>query len=122
MSSTDPVSGKVHEAIGRFFDQELMPLAERIRSTHPGLFLSQVDPAVGSYYVKRSKRAMSKADFEVASSADGDEFARRLASWWTATGCGALVSLAPGIGRIADQVRVEEHDNADVSPFVYVMF
>jgi hypothetical protein len=120
MSSTDP--GKGQEAIDRFFDGELMPLAERLRAADSGILLSKVDASAGSYFVKRSKRSMSKADFEAASIAQGDDFARRLASWWNASGCEALVPLAPSIGRIADAVRVEEHDSADVSPFVYVMF
>jgi hypothetical protein len=122
MSSTDKNASKGNDAIDRFFDGELMPLASRLRASDPGVFLAKVDPAAESYYVKRTKRTMSKADFEVAACVDGAEFARRLAAHWNACGCGALAPLAPSIGKIADAVRVEEHDNADVSPFVYVMF
>lgn len=122
MSSTDRNAAPGADAINRFFDSELMPLAARLRASDPGLFLAKVDPAAQSYYVKRTKRAMSRADFEVAGCVDGAEFARRLATHWNACGCASLVPLAASIGRIADAARVEEHDNADVSPFVYVMF
>jgi hypothetical protein len=122
MSSTDGTPRKGIDAIHRFFDGELMPLAARLRVSDPGVFLTTVDPSAASYYVTRTKRTMSRADFEVAACGDGAEFARRLEAHWNASGCGALARLAPGIGRIADAVRVEEHDSADVSPFVYVMF
>ena len=118
MSSTD----KTHEVIDRFFDGELMPMAQRLRASDPGVFLTKPDPAAQSYYIRRTRRTMSKADFEVAGCADGAELARRLAAHWNACGCASLAPLAPGLGRIADAVRVEEHENADVSPFVYVMF
>jgi len=111
-----------NDAIDRFFDGELMPMAQRLRSSEPGVLLSEVDPAAGSYYIRRTKRTMSRADFEVAVCADGAEFARRLVAHWNACGCGSLTPLASSLGRIADGARVEEHDNADVSPFVYVMF
>ena len=119
MSSTEENSVKSHVAIDRFFDGELMPLASRSRASEPGLFLTTVDPSAESYYIKRTKRTMSKADFEVAGCVDGAEFARRLAVHWNGCGCQLL---ALSIGKIADAVRVEEHDSADVSPFVYVMF
>ena len=119
MSSADDNSIKGRVAIDRFFDAELMPLASRLRSSEPGLFLTTIDPSAESYYIKRTKRTMSKADFEVAGYVDGAEFARRLAVHWSGCGC---QSLAQSIGKIADAVRVEEHDSADVSPFVYVMF
>ena len=122
MSSTDRNAAEGAAAINRFFDNELMPLADRLRGSAPGVFLAKVDPSAASYYVRRGRRTMSKADFEVAACADGAEFARRLAAHWNACGCQPLAALAPGLGRIADAVRVEEHDNADVSPFVYVMF
>lgn len=118
MSSTD----KNHDVIDRFFDGELMPAAQRLRASDPGVFLTKPDPAAQSYYIKRTKGTMSKADFEVAGCADGAELARRLAAHWNACGCQSLAPLAPSLGKIADAVRVEEHDSADVSPFVYVMF
>jgi hypothetical protein len=119
MSSTEKNSVKGHVAIDRFFDGELMPLASRLRISEPGLFLTTIDPSAESYYLNRTKRTMSKADFEVAGCVDGTEFASRLAAHWNACGC---QSLAESIGKIADAVRVEEHDSADVSPVVYVMF
>ena len=122
MSSTDRPAPKGGDVIHRFFDGELMPVAAGLRGSEPGMFLSAVDPGLSSYYVSRSRRTMSKADFEVASCADGSEFARRLAAHWDACGCRSLLPLAPSIGAIADAVRVEEHDGADVSPFIYVMF
>jgi hypothetical protein len=118
MSSTE----QGHAAIDRFFDGELMPLAARLKGAEPAVFLTKPDPSAQSYYIRRSKRTMSKADFEVAGCADGAELARRLSAHWAACGCASLAPLAPGLGRIADAVRVEEHDSADVSPFVYVMF
>jgi hypothetical protein len=122
MSSTDGAASKGSKEIRRFFDGELMPLAERLRASEPAVFLTKVDGAVESYYVPRGRRTMSKADFEVAGCVDGAEFARRLRTHWESVGCGALLPLATSIGAIADAVRVEEHDSADVSPFVYVMF
>lgn len=119
MSSTDAPG---RDAIHRFFESELMPLTTRLRVSDSGIFLSRVDASAASYYVKRDRRTMSRADFEVASCADGAGFAQRLAAHWSACGCGPLQALAPSVGAIADAVRVQEHDSADVSPFIYVMF
>lgn len=105
-----------------FFDEELMPLARQLREKRSELLLKGVDPALETYYMRRVKRTMSKEDFENASCANGKEFAARLVAHWRSIGGDPLCGLGGSLGQIADVVRVAEHDSADVSPFVYVMF
>jgi hypothetical protein len=45
-----------------------------------------------------------------------------LTKYWNERGCGELVPLAASLGRLAELAKVSDHDEADVSPFVYVMF
>jgi hypothetical protein len=119
MSST---KDKASAEICAFFDKELVPAGRALAASHSPLRLTTVDPAATSYYIKRAHTSMRLSDFTDFTCTDGADFARRLTKYWNERGCGELVHLAASLGRLAELAKVSDHDEADVSPFVYVMF
>jgi hypothetical protein len=83
------------------------------------------DPALSSYYVRRPRAAMARADFLAPSCLDAEEFAERLAAWWQAAGRPALASQAPLVAETARALHAlyqEARPQAEVSPYIYQMF
>ncbi len=119
MSST---KGKASAEIGAFFDKELVPAGRALAAARSPLRLTEVDPNAASYYIKRRHTTMRKSDFTDFTCTDGADFASKITKYWTERGCAELCPLAPSLGRLCEQAKVVDHEESDVSPFVYVMF
>jgi hypothetical protein len=119
MSSTN---GQASAAINAFFDKELMPVWRKLAEQRSTLRLSEVDPSATSYYIKRKQTTMRQSDFTDFTCTDGADFAKRLAKYWNDRGCSELAHLAPSLGKLSELAKVVDHEESDVSPFVYVMF
>ena len=120
MSSTD--RNDPDAAIRAFCSETFRPLADRVAAEGRRFFPHGPDPAESSYYVRRGRTSMRKADFESPAFQTADEFAGELAAMWKAQGFDALCPLAPAMARLAQQLQQVEEQSDEVSPFVYVMF
>jgi len=120
MASTDPDQSS--DLIRKFHAQELMPLAERLAKQGKTLFPTGADAKRASYYVKRAKTTMEKADFEVFGPGSIEDFQNALVQLWKQQGLPELAALAPGLAKIAESVYFREERDEEVSPFMYVMF
>jgi len=120
MSSTDP--READDAIRRFFDAELLPLAERRRREGRASFPTHPDPAAATYYQTRSKTSMAPRDFEVSGTESVAAFEKALADLWRPQGYADLVAVAPGMARLAAMLQQREEQSEEISPFIYVMF
>ena len=123
MSSTD--DDKLREAIGALFDEVLMPMAERMRASGAQPFWMKPDATWLSYYARRYPCSMTHDDFTSASCIDFEDFERRLAAYWKARGRHELVdevSRITTITRTAHAAFARDKQDAEVSPFIYVMF
>ena len=107
MSSTD---------IDALFDEVLLPLAGQ-----PDFPLGP-DPAASTYFVTRGQPAMTRDDFTAPSCKDVDDFAQRLAAYWTKTGRPELAAQAARFAEVARGVYAPQSQDAEVSPFIYMMF
>src|SRR5436309_15138563 len=107
MSSTD---------IDALFDDELLPLAGK-----PDFPLG-ADPSAPTYFMKREKPGMTRDDFTAPSCIGFDDFAERLAAYWTKIGRPELAAHAPRFAEVARSVFTPGAQDAEVSPFIYVMF
>lgn len=107
MSSTD---------IDALFDEVLLPLAGR-----PDFPLGP-DPAATTYFVKRDRPAMTREDFTASSCIDVNDFEQRLAAYWTKVGRPELAAHAARFAEAARSVYEPQTQDAEVSPFIYVMF
>jgi hypothetical protein len=118
METTD----KLDQEIEQFFDRELLPLADRAKAK--GVRFLQTDLAgdVPSYYVKRERRSMSKADFETGGCASTQTVAEDLKNLWKDDPEIGLAKLAPSLARLAEGLHAVEKDDGDVSSFIYVMY
>jgi hypothetical protein len=65
---------------------------------------------------------MCREDFELPSCESPEDFERALAAYWSALGRDALAAEAPRFAAVARAVRTLDDGDAEVSPFVYVMF
>lgn len=104
------------------FENEIVPLAGRLRAQGRELLPAGPDPALGSYYQRRALTTMSRADFEVSGPGSVEDFRAAIMQLWRSQGLSELEPLAPSLARIADAVRLVEEQGDEVSPFVYVMF
>src|SRR5205085_834554 len=110
------------ELIREFHTRELMPVAQRLEGDGRALLALRPDPAVASYYRRRSRRQMSRQDFELPVPIGVEELEKALVELWTSDGFPELAALAPGVARIARSVYFTEDQDQEVSPFIYVMF
>ena len=105
-----------------FFREVLVPLALRERESGREFFALRPDVEAESYYVEPTKREMRPEDFELRAGESVEEFVRELAALWASEGREELAAMAPRLVALASEVREDEKQSDDVSPFMYVMF
>lgn len=123
MSSTD--DDRLREEIGALFDDLISPIAERMRAGGMQPFPVRPDASLGSYFAPRAQVSMARDDFTAPSCLDPDDFADRLAAHWEALGRHELRDGVPRIAAVARAAHAAfeaDRQDADVSPFIYVMF
>jgi hypothetical protein len=119
MSSTD--AAKL-AAVRAFFDQELMPLAARLKGAGRPMFPTAADPSLGTYFKTRTSTTMSREDFVVHGTESPSAFAQAMQAYWQRSRLPEMAALAPTMARLAEQLRGEPEKDEEVSPFIYVMF
>jgi hypothetical protein len=117
MSSTSSGGGA-----RRFFDEQLMPAAKRMRAGRGDLFPTGREDGPGSYYTPRSRTRMDRADFELERLGSPDDLEPALRGFWDGRGFPELAGLAPGLTDVARALHETEEQTEEVSPFIYVMF
>lgn len=124
MNSTE--DGELREVIGALFDDVLMPMAERMRVSGARAFPVKPDVSRLSYYTRRHAQcSMARDDFTAPSCADFEDFECRLAAYWKDLGRHELadqVTRIAAVARVAHAAFTRSKQDAEVSPFVYVMF
>ena len=105
-----------------FFREVLVPAALRERASGREFFALRPDASVQSYYVEPTTREMRPEDFELRACESVEDFVRELAALWASEGREELAALAPRLAALAREVREDEEQPDDVSPFMYVMF
>ncbi len=116
---------KMASAMGPLFDEVLMPIAQRMREAGVQAFPLEPDVSWLSYYVRRKRASMTRADFTSCSCTDFADLERRLAAHWHSLGRHELAAHA---GQFADAARaakaalVGDEPEAELSPYVYAMF
>ena len=110
------------ESASAFFREVLVPVALRERATGREFFALRPEASAESYYVEPTKRSMAPEDFELRAADSVEDFVRELAALWASEGREGLAALAPRLAALAAEVREDEEQRDDVSPFMYVMF
>lgn len=123
MNSTD--EALMAAAIGPLFDEVLMPIALRMRASGVQSFPLEPDVSWLSYYVRRKRASMTRADFTGASCVDIADLELKLAAHWKAIGRHELAAQAASFGAAASAARAllgTEAPEAELNPYVYAMF
>ena len=110
------------ERASDFFTEVLVPAALRERAAGREFFALRPDASAESYYVEPTRGSMRPEDFELRAGESAEEFVRELAALWTSEGREELAAMAPRLAALAAEVRGDEGQPDDVSPFMYVMF
>ncbi|HVF67607.1 MAG TPA: hypothetical protein VM914_08085 [Pyrinomonadaceae bacterium] len=126
MSSTE-VRGEERDAskdrsASDFFREVLVPAALKERGSGREFFALRPDAEAESYYVEPTKSLMRPEDFELRAGESVEDFVRSLATLWASEGHEDLAAMAPRLAALAAEVREDEGQPDDVSPFMYVMF
>jgi len=120
MSSTDPK--RFAAKAKAFFERRLMPAARALRSRQGEPFPRGFDPAATTYYERRAKATMEPADFELPSIDSPQALALALERFWKERSLPELARLAPDLADLAAEVRADDEESGEVSPFIYQMF
>jgi hypothetical protein len=105
-----------------FFNEVLVPIALGERERGREFFALRPDASAESYYVEPTNRAMRPEDFELRAADSVEDFISELAALWVSEGREELASMAPRLAALASELREDEEQPDDVSPFMYVMF
>ena len=122
MSLTEARDEERDRVAAEFFREVLVPVALGERERGREFFALRPDASVESYYVEPTRRAMRPEDFELRACESVEDFVRELAALWTSEGREELAAMARRLAALAAEVREDEEQRDDVSPFMYVMF
>ena len=112
----------IHPKIQHFFEQELMPLTAKIKQQQKIIPWVHLDADAITYYKTRPKTTMSKEDFEIGGHSTLESFAADLTSFWDDNKDYNFCELVPQLVELASELRVDEDQNEEISPYIYVMF
>lgn len=122
MSSTEAPSEKKDRSAAEFFHEVLVPAALRERELGCEFFALRPDATAESYFVEPTRSAMRPKEFDLCACDSVEEFVRALATLWSSEGREHLAAMAPRLAALASELREDEEQPDDVSPFMYVMF
>ena len=112
----------IHPKIQYFFEQELMPLTVKIKQQQEIIPWVHLDADAITYYKTRPKKTMSKKSFEIGGHSKLETFAADLTSFWHDNKDYNFCELVPKLEELACELRVDEDQNEEISPYIYVMF
>ncbi|MBL8330600.1 MAG: hypothetical protein JNJ71_17310 [Rubrivivax sp.] len=113
---------KAQREIARFFTEQMMPLAERLKADRVKLLDPGPQPGAASYFVKRTQRSMSREDFERGGLTSPERAEAEMKAVWSQAAGHPLAPLAPAVARLAGELRQGQTQSSDVSQFVYAMY
>ncbi len=105
-----------------FFQRQLLPLSQRLREAGRSFFLLRAEPGRQTYFSLRAKATAEPGDMDLPRCASPAELAAKLQELWQSQGAADLLPLAPALGKLAEMLARREEQEAEVSPFIYVMF
>lgn len=112
-------------AMGPLFDEVVLPMARRMHASGEQPFPLEPDVSWLSYYVRRKRASMTRADFTGASCVDVADLERRLAAHWQALGRHELAAQTGRFGDAASAAKAllaASPPEGELSPYVYAMF
>jgi len=116
------MTDKPERDIDRLFDNELLPLAARLKERGVRLLETRLESGATTYFVRRPKVSMAIADFEVGGCTSPDAVRTDLERLWAGGDDPSLATLARGMARLAGALWESEHESGDISNFIYVMY
>jgi len=99
----------------QFFEKELTPVAERLRTRGISFFATGPEPGEASWYVPGPGDDRDFLELE-------EHWAYELKDLWQRQELPELVALVENLIALAARLRVPENEPSDISPLVYVMY
>jgi hypothetical protein len=114
--------GKFDRDVSRFFAEELLPLAQRLKADGVKLMDPGPQPGATSYYNRRHQPSMTRADFEQGGLSTPQRAEAEMRAAWSKAIGHPLAPLVPGVARLACELRQRHVQSSEVSAFVYAMY
>ena len=106
-----------------FFEDVIVPLAERVRAAGKSYFPRGPEPELETYFVEPTRKVMTPADFELRATESTEAFLGELTALWRQEGHEELTGMIPRLGELAREIpQPNEAEQEDLSPFMYAMF
>src|SRR5690242_12479115 len=112
-TSPDPATQKLLE---KFWTGQLVPAAEAVRARNIKFFETHPDATAKSYYTPH------KAADSPFTTLEPNEWESKLRALWQQGNLPELANLAGPLMNLASKLKMKDDENADVSPYIYVMF
>ena len=112
-------SGSAEERLRRFFEERLTPAAESLRQRGVRFFDGATTPDSVADGTSWWQPAPGWPDL---SELDPENWVDDLVELWRGQGLDELVALAPEFAELASELELGEESEADLSPFLYVMY
>ncbi|HEY2560093.1 MAG TPA: hypothetical protein VGI48_10335 [Caldimonas sp.] len=116
------MTDKLDSQIDRFFGERMLPLATKAKSAGVRFLETGFERDAPTYYVQRSRKTMSKADFESGGCVSPETVEADLQALWRDERSTGLNTLSAGMAALAKDLRTVSKDESEVSNFTYVMF
>ena len=116
------MTDKLDSQIDRFFRERMLPLSTKAKSAGARFLETGFDRDAPTYYVGRSRKTMSREDFEWGGCASPETVEADLQALWKEEASTGLNTLSAGMAALARDLRTVSKDESDVSNFIYVMF
>jgi hypothetical protein len=116
--------------IRSFYDEKLLPVAKSLRDKGLPLFDLAPDPSLSTYYMPRARKSLKPTDFEEGGCQAPEDLEVKLQALWKNGGVHgkgaeagyAMAKLAAPIAALSKELYAVEEQDAEVSPYTYVMF
>src|SRR3954470_12551959 len=103
----------------KFFDEVMLPLAERVRARRTSFFPLGYEPELETYFVTPQRKVMTPDDFELPAAESSENFTSELAALWAREGHEELAAIGPQLAVLARKLAEQEPaEDEDVSPFM----
>lgn len=118
MNSTE---SERRQAIGRFVDGLMRPLAERLNQSETAFFPTGPEAGLGSYLIPR-RVALGQMDMEGFGASGSDEILDSLETLWMQNGNVELLSLLPQLRELNRLFDEHPELSTEIAPFIYAMY
>lgn len=110
------------KALAKIFRSDFLAIVSRLKSRRIHPLGPGFDKEANTYFHARPKGKARAKGLEFPSFHTREELQKSLAEFWNGRNRPALAEMSGTLAAVAEELRHVDSENANVSPFLYVMF